>query len=434
MKPLINPFTFAQSLIQERGSWTVAVIETSIFWPPQIQAVEYEGKNFILMPYEQVQGVPTPTLPAIALKADSYNLSAGAAKKVILEFASALAWLEGGKLEIVHWTGGDRPRSMGVMRNNGISNYLDPEHIPQYLGENARTSLAFFREGISLENPFYSFFSLYKAFTVAISDAKNRGAWMNANKGILDNHLAIKRLRELEVDGHDVGEYLYSECRHAIAHADKEPFVNPDQSEDLIEISKNLPLIRSYVELALEESFGIKRLKTIYKEHLYELDGFRGVVDSEAYAILKAGGVLDQDLTINIPDNLRFVARREQHFYVLEPFNADTYALTQGGIILNFKSANELIELRIYLDFLNEKLRFDPLHDFNITSNRSNQSAISYEIDALEFKRCILSNGVLEVWDSNHRLGCTEAYIPINAMVNFRYFDDQINELKGMLK
>lgn len=195
MKPLINPFTFAQSLIQERGGWTVAVIETSIFWPPQIQSVEYEGKNFILMPYEQAQGTPTPTLPAIALKADSYNLSVDAAKKVILEFASALAWLEGGKLEIVHWTGGDRPRSMGIMRNNGISNYLDPEHIPQHLSENARTALAFFREGISLENPFYSFFSLYKAFTVAISNAKSRGIWMNANKGNLDDHLAVKKIK-----------------------------------------------------------------------------------------------------------------------------------------------------------------------------------------------------------------------------------------------
>ena len=434
MKPLINPFTFAQSLIQEIGGWTVAVIETSIFWPPQIQAVQYEGKNFILMPYEQAQGSPTPTLPAIALKADSYNLSADAAKKVILEFASALAWLEGGKLEIVHWTSGNRPRSMGIMRNNGISNYLDPEHIPQHLSENARTALAFFREGISLENPFYSFFSLYKAFTVAILDAKNRGVWMNANKGSLDHHLAVKRLRELEVDGRDVGDYLYSRCRHAIAHADKEPFVNPDQSEDLIEISKNLPLIRNYVELALEESFGIKRLKTIYKEHLYELDGFRNIVNSEAHAILKAGRELDQNLTFNIPDGLRFVARRDQNFYVLESFNADAYSLTEGGIILHFMSLNQLVKIRIYLDFRNEKLRFDPLLDFVVTSNRSDQSAISYEITALEFIRCILSNGVLEIWDSTHRLGCSEAYIPINATVNFEYFDDQINELKGILK
>jgi len=434
MKPLINPFIFAQSLFQEKGSWTVAVIETSIFWPPQIQAVEYEGKYFILMPYEQTQGAPTPTLPAIALKSDTYNLSGDSAKKVILEFASALAWLEGGKLEVVHWTGGDRPRSMGIMRNNGISNYLDPEHIPQYLSDNAKTALAFFREGISLENPFYSFFSLYKAFTIAISDKKHRGVWMNANKGNIDDHLAIKRLNELEFEGCDVGEYLYSGCRHAIVHADEEPFVNPDLSEDLIEISKNLSLIRNYVELALEESFGIKRLKIIYKEHLYELNGFKDIVDSEVYSTLKAGGVLGQDLTFNIPDNLRFVARRNQDFYVLEPFNADAYSLIEGDVILQFRSTNKLIKIRIYLDFQNEKLRFDPLRDFDIVSNRSDHTEINYEITTLEFKRCILSNGVLEIWDTNHRLGCSGAYVPINAMVNFKYFEDQINELKGMIK
>ena len=434
MRKLINPFEYAEKLISETGSWVVAVVETSIFWPPKLQAVEYEGKDFVLMPFQQHAGSTTPTLPAIALNADSYGYNSESAKKEILKFASALAWLEGGKLEVVSWSGGNRPRSLGIMKNNGISNYLDPEHIPQNLDESARAALAFFREGISLENPFYSFFSLYKAFTVAMPDGKNRSIWMNASKGLLDNHLALERLKELEISERDVGNYLYSRCRHAIAHADREPFVNPDQSDDLNEISKNLPLIRNYVELALEEVFGIKRLRTIYKEHLYELEGFKGIVDLNSYEILKKGGMLADDVGLYISDSLKFIARRDQDFYILESFMADAYSFCEGGIILQFTSKNEFFKIRIYLDFLNEKLRFDPLKDFFVSAKRDSQAAIDCEISALEFKRCILSNGQLEIWDEDHRLGCTETYIPLNAMVNFKYFEDQIGHLKTLRK
>lgn len=82
-----------------------------------------------------------------------------------MRFASALSWRESEKVEIVMWSAGNLPRSMGLSRNNSITEFLESEHLPLAQSEAALSALAFYREGVSLDNPFYSFLSLYKAFT-----------------------------------------------------------------------------------------------------------------------------------------------------------------------------------------------------------------------------------------------------------------------------
>ena len=60
-------------------------------------------------------------------------------------------------------------------------------------------------------------------------------------------------------------------CRNAIAHAEKEIFVNSGGVDDHFRLTQDIPLLRNLAVLAIEENSSIKRSQTIWHEHLYEL-------------------------------------------------------------------------------------------------------------------------------------------------------------------
>jgi methylamine utilization protein MauJ len=243
------------------------------------------------------------------------------------------------------------------------------------------------------------------------------------------------RADELEADGQDVGTYLLNQCRHAVAHADREPFVNPDDLDDHVRLHKDLPLIRNLAELAIEQSFRIKRRSTIYREHLYELDGFRQMIPTPIVDALKRGDRLPEDAEITFPDNILLIARHGPDRCQLSNMTLTNGAWIDGGLILDFQSATGTIKLRAMLDFAEEKLHFDPIRSLIITPDRTDRNRVVEELAVLRFQRCILSNGHLEIWDSDSetRLGCSETFIPVNCFVNDKYFDSDSAALESIL-
>ena len=435
MTILFHPFEEAEKLSLENGEWVVGIVETHIFWPPKKQAVRFDGKVLVLLPFEQHEGAPAPTLPAIAIKADAYGLTRQDARKEIMRFASALSWLEGTKVEIVMWSGGNLPRSMGILRSNGRVHYLDTEHLPSPSSEASRAALAFYREGVSLDNPFYSFLSLYKAFSVAVPDKRERGNWMDTKCSMLDHDKAKERLAEIEGAGRKVGTYLYEQCRHAIAHADREPFVNPDSTDDHFRLANDLPLMRNFAELAIEEAFGVKRQRTIYHEHLYELEGFCQILPPDISNLLKQDEALPEYSELKLPDRYLVIGRRGPEQCALEDMTIVAAHPVMGGIVLDFVSAVGVAQFRVMLDFKEERLRFDPIHGFRIIQTRANEAQIREEQAALRLQRCCLFNGRLEIWDADteQRLGCSEEYMPLNCFVNTEFFTAEIEALEKML-
>jgi hypothetical protein len=437
MKYQLNPFDEAKQLASQHGEWVVAAVETELFWPKKMQVVSYEGKDFIFLP----SGDPTPPLytrqlPAICLRADAYNLTREEARREIMRFASALSWHERGKIEIVTWTGGNIPRSMGIMRNNGIVDYLSSEHLPTAINDKSAAALAFYREGVSLDNPFYAFFSFYKAFSVAIPDGQKRSQWIKAKRSEIDNTDAKKRAEDLESQGIDVGNYLYEQGRHAIAHADREPFVNPDNTDDHFRLSLDLPLMRNFTELAIEDRLGIKRRNTVYREHLFELQGFRNLIPKDVIDSFKRLDGKDVTFEMDLPDHFTLIAQKGHEQFPLEQMKIVQAICISNGLVIDLESPHATIKARVILNFADEKMVFDPLQHFGIISNREKQESVQEELAAVQFYRCILSNGHLEIWDpvKNKRLGCSEAYIPINCMVNDDFFNQLINELEVLLR
>jgi len=258
---------------------------------------------------------------------------------------------------------------------------------------------------------------------------------MSDKRGEIGDEEAKKRLTELDREGVNIGDYLYQKGRHAIAHADREPFVNPDDADDHFRLSLDLPLMRKFSELAIEEQFGIKRRDTIYREHLYELEGFRKLVPSEIVKRFKGGDGVDASFEIELPEQFVLVAQKGANQYALDGMKVGLAGCFEHGIAIDFESPHATVALRVSLNFADEKLMFDPVRHFSITSKREEKNAIREEVRALQFLRCILSNGHIEIWDpAGKRLGCSEGYIPVNCFVNNDYFEQQLRDLENLLQ
>jgi hypothetical protein len=353
------------------------------------------------------------------------------ARHEISQFASALAWQESGKIDITSWTGGNMPRSMGIFRNNMITEYLETEYLQIPTNEKAKAALAFFREGISLDNPFYAFLSFYKAFSVAIPKTE-RGAWITNNLDFIKNPRAKERLEELKKTEKDIGVYLFKRGRHAIAHADQEPFVNPDSTDDHYRLSLDLPLMRNFAELAMEEKLELLKKQTIYRKHLYELEGFRSLLTNEEISKFTQGQGNELHITINLPEYFTILAKKEHQQFAFEKMFIVSSTCVDFGLEIIFESESRTVRLRINADFSKEELNFDPILDLQIKPHRTQIKSIEEEIIANEFQHCILSNGHLEIWDpfKKSRFACSSGYLPRNCMVNDEYFKNQIRSLE----
>lgn len=435
MTILFDPFEEAEKLSLQNGRWVVGVIQTRVYWPHKRQLMNFKEKQFLLLPHEINAHFNTPTLPAIALNADLFGLNDAEARKEILEFASAVSWKEGQKIEVVQWAGGNLPRSMGIVQNGSQSEYLSDEFLPVTGDESAMTALAFYREGISLDNPFYAFLSFYKAFSIAISNPSERKGWLTKNKSKLDNIRSRERLTELENQKSDVGIYLYDQGRNAVAHADREPFVNPDNTDDHLRFIKDLPLMQNFVELSIEEVFGLERPSTIYRDHLYELSGFRDLLPAAALEFFKHGkGSLD-NLEIEMPDSFLILARRMHQQFSLGEMKIVSFHADETGLVIECTSSHGIVLMRFYLDFKNERLEFDPLKDFRVKSNGETHEQISEELMGVRFFRAIFSNGEVEVWDSRReiRLGSSDSYMPVNIYMDMQAMQENEDDLVARL-
>lgn len=426
---LINPFDEADRQIEVNGRWVVATVAPRISWPKRRQLIAYDEIDFVLLPQTNDQS------PAVAVRADAHGIDASEARKRIMRFCSALSWAEGGGLEVVAWGGGNLPRPISIIGGNSVTEFLNPEHLPLVETDESRSALALYREGVSIKNPFYGFLSLFKAVSVIFPDGKKRAIWIDASLEDLDESRAKDRRDELIKDGVDVGQYIWDEGRNAIAHAEQKPYVNPDETEDHYRLHSDIPLIKNLAELAIEQQTGIKRPHTLWKEHLYELKGFRELIPDELMHLLENSKTVPEGTHLEMPDNYTVLARRGGEVHAFENLKPEIAGQVERGIALDFITDNGAVRFRTVLDFSSERLIYDPVQGMSVDTNRDDKERVTQEITALEFQQCILGNGHLEVWDAENEkmLGRSETCIPVNCMINHEFYESELAKLRDTL-
>jgi hypothetical protein len=199
---------------------------------------------------------------------------------------------------------------MGESRMAGlVTNQLELDYLPDPTDQRARWALAFYREGLSLErsNVSYATLSFFKVLNIVANTGKRQEEWINSNVSNFgqDNHAkfeANSRLTELKCSGiADIGEYLYASCRCAVAHAGMNPTVDPESLDDMERLSKDLPLIRAMAAYVIEKELNVKSRHTVWREHLYELAGFKQIFGAELIAHVTKGDKIDETKMVDIP-------------------------------------------------------------------------------------------------------------------------------------
>jgi len=406
--------------LAETGDWIVANLETAISWPVTYQKHEYAGRTFFIIP------LTTDRCPAVALKREGD--STANCRSALLQFLSAVSWSQSAGVIVRSFDNDSRPRPRlrGGDFGLSITADLNLNYLPEPTDARQALGLALMREGRGLNHPAYAFLSFFRVLEVAFPQGKEQQQWVADNIERISNHDGLRAFAKLSEAGiEDVGAHLYHSGRMAIAHARFDPVINPDDASDYDRIAGELPIVCGLAELAIEEILGIKTRSTIYREHRYELAGFRQRIDANLVAAIIAGTPIES-CVIDLPC-IDVEIRRRNPYAPLKAMVPVDVSINAGTLDVEFRSADGSIALHFGLDFVEERLRFAWGTGIGSADDGTSASAEN-GAELIRFIRDYIGNGELHVYDSESRqlLGRVDAFIPENYMADHERLEAQI--------
>lgn len=440
---MAQPKTINELLKDElavRGNWAVACLNPQIAWPTDVHKVTFRGHLIFLLP--QVGDF----FPGVAVMIQGDLKAFADAQKLLMKFLSALSWMKEGGIIISHWFGGSLPSPMaGFGRNQGypiLTESFELFDLPEPTEQKAQWALGFFREGQSISSglPAYSFLSFYKIINLFAANGREQKEWINqsvekAAKPSFRTHNARQRLKDLQQRGTNLGEYLYESGRCAVAHAGQGETVDPEDPADLDRLRADLPLMQALAAYAIETVFGIRSRTSIYREHLYELEGFKSILDNRIVERLKAGETIPVD-QITFP-NITVGLLGQSDYPGLANLTVNTKDCKDGQVLLECKSASGCTELLLQLDFPGERLLIDTI-DGLASHDDNTVEAAEHALSVAQFRKDYFGNGrlIVDVADTKKRLGHCDAFLPHNVDMNAtnRDFDSLIAKLRELIE
>lgn len=411
--------------LQARGRWIVANVSGALYWPTVTQKAAYRGFDIFITPPTSEGHFPTLAIKMVAGQDD------GEARKAIMGFLSALCWINdhaGAWVEA--WAGGS---SAGGMCGRGSvtlrTHPFELDYLPEPTDPKARLALALCREAAALNQATYAFISYFRVFETHFQktsrDIKN---WLNANVGSVTEWRAKEVLERLAATEPDIGNYLYDACRSAAAHGKigAQRVVDPDDPEDELRLKRDLPLIRAMAVKLTEEILGIQTTSSVYRQHLYEIAGFKPSFASEILSALIDGSDLPEGEVVDLPivnvglsDKPPF-----EGLCGLQPVHLQVVA---GGAKTVFRRRDGLVEFHVFMDFKNERLEFEISRDLRVFDDGTPE-AMEVAASVIQFQKGYFLNGRLRIEDAEtgQLLSRKDAFIPLNIIVKPSGFDARI--------
>lgn len=404
------------------GDWACLNIDTRTAWPTKPQSFTFEGGQVWVMP------LTADDYPGLATNKPA-EMDRDECFARLHRALSLLAWLQNTGAIVVHMSGGNLPRMMGRQQSTGnaIRDEFDLSDLPAIQNSSGKLALALIREGRGLNHPGYSFLSFFRALETAIPNGPTRGAWVTANIDHVEGHRAKDALEKLKanIQG-DIGKHLRESGRHAIAHAKADPIINPDDPRDARRLEAERPIIEALAVLAIEDHLGIQTTHKAWREHLYELRGWKRILPT---AVIQASLVPEPpDLQANIDlPQINFRLRRSDPFPLLEGMMPVHAGLSNQRIELVYRSVDGLAEMMFWLNFAEERLEFNLDHSFKLYDDGSVAAAKNGK-ERCRFIWDYFGNGEIQIWDADNGalISRVDAYLPLNMMANL---DGHVAEL-----
>lgn len=400
--------------LRVNGDWACLNIDTRTAWPTKPQSFLFEGCQVWVIP------LTTDHYPGLAANKGA-EMDSDECFALLHRALSILAWLQDTGAIVVHMSGGNLPRMMRRQQSTGnaIRDEFDLSDLPTIKDRSGKLALALIREGRGLNHPGYSFLSFFRALETAIPNGPARGAWVTANIDRVEGHRAKDALDKLRanVQG-DVGKHLRESGRHAIAHAKADPIINPDDPRDGRRLEAERPIIEALAVLAIEDHLGIQTSHKAWREHLYELRGWKDILPHPVVQASLLPEPPAMQAEIDLPQ-INFRLRRSDPFPLLEGMMPVHAGLSNQRVELVYRSVDGLAEIMFWLNFAEERLEFDLDHSFKLYDDGS-VAAVKNGKDRCRFIWDYFGNGEIQIWDaeSGALISRVDAYLPLNMMAN----------------
>lgn len=233
--------------------WMIVTVENSALWPAQETTVDFMGNKLILRP-------PTDDAAADVRLQYEHPVEELEAFETILRFLSALSWSKRcpvrARLRIACTAPmrGGKGNSIPILcQGYSLSNLKVPDD------SNARLSIAIYREAKSVNNTSYEFLNYYKIINILYHKGSSQKKWINSTIPQLTDSEALKRIKQLKSQESDIGAYLYESGRCAVAHAGVDPVIDPDNPNDFLRISADMPVVHALAEYLMINELGLSQ-------------------------------------------------------------------------------------------------------------------------------------------------------------------------------
>ena len=413
-------------------SWLTTAVSTSVPWPQSELHITFEGVEIDILPETE------ESMPSVRINLHDHSMDLEQGRALLRRFFSSLSWSKNGYIREISTirSSGKIPIIGKNVDTSIITSRFDDDYIPVASNDEQRLALALYREAQYLNSTPYKYLAYFKILNIKNRSAKEQKVWINDNLSRLRNHGNLSLLEKLQTTESDIGSYLYSSGRCALAHAyDKDNLVNPDDSADLIRISEELGFIKELAEIFIELELGIKSRRTFYSEHLYELEGIKKIIPSNVVNALKTRTGVEID-GLTFPN----LSVGEQRSNTLETFrNMKVVGKRINACELELQLLDQNANLRIFIafDFKNERLKWDLFNSVLISSTPSAKRCEAL-IDLSKLRIQMLKNGRFAIYDSedNSLLGRTDEFIPVNIDLgkSINNIEQEILNLKRELK
>ena len=396
--------------LQARGDWLCLNIETRTAWPTKAQPFFFEGCTVWVMP------LTTDHYPGLAADKPA-EMDRDECFALLHRALSVLSWLQNTGAIVVHMSGGSVPRMIGREQSigNAIREEFDLSDLPAIQGPAGKLALALIREGRGLNHPAYSFLSFFRALEAAIPHGPTRATWVTVNINRIEGHRAKDALEKLKVNVQgDIGEHLRESGRHAIAHAKLDPVINPDDPRDARRLEAERPIIEALAVLAVEDQLGIQTSHTSWREHLYELRGWKSIIPLQIIEASLIPEPPEIQANVDLP-RINFRLRRSEPFPMLENMMPVYVGIYKQRVQLVYRSADGLAEIDFWLNFREERLEFDIYQGLKLYDNGTVAAARNGR-ERCRFIWDYFGNGEIQIWDADNGalLSRVDGYIPTN--------------------
>ena len=247
--------------VQNHSRFLNVGVDTQVTWPKQEMLVHFDRYHLVLMPQTKEYA------QSIHIDLRAHHLTDREALTVINRFLSVLAWCDD-QFAVAQggWSGNPVPVAV-PRRNLAFATAHDwpfARQIPT--SDEARRALALYREGRNAEDTAlvsYAVLSYFKIIEIRQPDGSKAKKWIARNLGAVsasaDDDPQLKQF--LKACGSEAPEdYIYTACRHAVAHASIKRIKRSSDVDDGEEISRlhsAAYVLRLLARLMISEEIGV---------------------------------------------------------------------------------------------------------------------------------------------------------------------------------